>query len=333
MIMEVMSSYRENMNNPTAHEFVEHCAQGHLQKIREIFANCSKEQRQHLIEYDEYKGFNQAVATGHTAIVNFLFSQVVHDATRPFDEPGPFDIPEEAVIPLFKSRDAQAFKNALANRHQETVLSIMEEDYLHDLCLDIIESNSLFINIVCEWQQTGILQELFEKACYDGRAPLEQLLANIPEKLHRALFTDNAFLQCCRGGNLEGLQFYWSLLDTATQQRLIEQAFGAFIIAAVKLGNKDVIQQLLAWSSTEQKENALRVDDYNAFVYAADRGHLDIVKMIYDALPSSEKSSAMAASQYAAYRLAHREGHHDVIRFLEQNMPQEMLTKIKSTLS
>lgn len=328
-----MSSYRDTMNNQTAHEFVENCAQGHLQKILEIFANCSKDQRQHLIEYDEYSGFNEAATAGHTPIINLIFSLVVQDATRPFDDPGPFSIPEEAVIPVFMSRDSEGFKNALKNRHQETVLSIMEEEYLHELCLEIIEKNPLFINTVCEWQQAGIVQELFERACYYGRGPMKQLLATIPEKLHSALFTDSTFLQCCRGGNLEGLQLYWSLLDTRAQQDLIEHAFGACIIEAVKLGNKDIIQQLLAWTSTEQKENALQVDDYNAFVYAADRGYLDILKMIYDALPSSEKSAALAASRYAAYRLAHREGHREVVKFLEQNMPQETLTNIKSTLS
>jgi len=323
---------RENLKT----KFVQACSEGNVSEFDDILSACSEQQGNELIQFDYYACFHKAAANGHTSIVHKIFEHVIDAADKPFDQPGGIFPPNEAVIPIFSSRDGEGFKAALMNHHVNTANRILDEEYLYLKCRNIIAQEDKFIKLAWELGLKFIICHIFADACATSTAAVNRILKIIPKTYHKKLLICQngwPFRYACRSGNLDIIRLLWQLSDADIRNYLFQSIFPAGIIDAAKNNQLELMKHLLEWANPQQKINCLRYEDYNSFVYAADRGYLDIVKFVYQHLPATLKGKAISASNFAAYRLATQNKHRDVVAFLEEIASDELIQKMKKALT
>jgi hypothetical protein len=328
------------MSTTSPSEFIQVCSKGDIKKFDQLFSSLSIDQKNEFIRFDNYACFHFAAANGHHQIVKTIFNYVKSVTD---------EIPiEEAVIPLFSARNGESFRAALANHHIKTVELILVEEFLFDVCLDIIAENKEFLKIIWNSPLRVCILYLFNQYCGRDILLVQHMLEVLPKSSQHLLiehisdeynilnkFTIHSlspFKTACACNKLDIVQFLWGLFSLPHQIKMIETQFPSCIIIAAKNGHLDIIKQLAAWVKSERKTSLLMSMDFSAFIYAADKGYIEIMQFIWESLPGSLRSDALAAGNFAAYRLATKHQHFPVMTFLEKNSSKETVEKMKKAI-
>ena len=310
------------MSIPYEKEWIQICEAGDMKQFHTLFSSLSIEEKNTLIEFDHYACFHISASNGHHEIVNTIFNYV-KSVTN--------EIPcEEALVPLFLSRNSAGFKAALNHHHMQTVKLILVEEFLFHACIDIIASNPAFIKTIWHSELKNCIFYIFSEHCGRNLLDVKSLLEALPPSAQPLLIeyaddkypianitihSGTPFKTACYFGKLDSLIYLWNLFSSEHQAKTIEKEFSSCFIVAAKNGHLAIMQQLVSWVKKEQKIALLCSEDFNAFIYAADRGYLEIVKFIWQSLPPLLHHEALAASNFAAYRLAKKSNHTSVIAF------------------
>ena len=191
----------------------------------------------------------------------------------------------------------------------------------------------IYIKIIFECGLTDVVETIFSNACRQNIVEVKRVLKIIPPYFHSQLLNFNSFSNACRERTIEIMEFIWNLANQNIKNTLIENTFPICLINAIKLGERAIINKLLNWLNPNQQLSCLAYEEYNSFVYAADRGYLDILEIIYEILPHSVLLKAISASNFAAYRLAIKNKHTDVVLFLERISSPDQIKKMKKAVN
>ncbi|MBI2790630.1 MAG: hypothetical protein HYX61_01615 [Gammaproteobacteria bacterium] len=320
------------MNQDEKERLIALCEQGRFNEFNSVFASLEMKQKMDFIQADNFYCFHFFASKGYTNILEEMVKCIFKNANaEEWDE-------DEALIFPFEARQGEGFKKALENHHIETVKFFLDEDFthLHNKCVEIIIENTQYISLV--YQQPTLkclIPEMINFACYCDLETLKRVLSVLPIEVLMEVVADSAWgpFEIASYNNAPDIISYlWSQCSERIQRIIIRVHFPQSLIVAAKNANTEAIQAILALLGEKQKIEVLSFEDYNTFVYAADRGALAIVKLIWEALPQAQRIEALNASNFAAYRLATQNRQAQVVSFLESITPEIQRKKMKEAV-
>jgi hypothetical protein len=308
------------------------CEQGRFSEFNSSFASLEMNQKMDFIQADNFYNFHFFASKGYTDILNKMVECIFKNANaQEWDE-------DEALIFPFEARQGEGFKKALENHHFETVKFFLDEDFtqIHNKCVAIIIESTHYISLV--WQQPTLkylIPEMINYACSLDLEAIKRILSILPNAVLLDVVAKPAWgpFEAASYNNVpDTICYLWSQCSERIQNIIVKVHLPQSLIIAAKNVNAEAIQAILSLLDETQKVELLSFEDYNAFVYAADRGALAIVKLIWEALPQTQRIKALQASNFAAYRLATQNRQAQVVAFLESITPETHKEKMKEAV-
>lgn len=319
------------MNEDEKEHLIASCEQGRFNEFNSAFASLEMKQKMDFIQRDNFYYFHFAASKGYTDILDKMVECIFKNANaKEWDEDEPLILP-------FDARQGEGFKKALENNYTATVQYFLDEEFtnLHNKCVEIIIENTQYISLV--WQQPALkylIPEMINFASCNLQT-LKGVLSVLPNEVLMEVVTDSTWgpFEVASYNNAPDIITYlWDQCTERMQKTMIKLHFPQSLIIAAKNANLEAIQAILALLDEKQKIDVLSFEEYNAFVYAADRGALAIVKLIWEVLSSAQRIEALQSSNFAAYRLATQNRQAQVVAFLESITPETHIEKMKEAV-
>lgn len=308
--------------------------EGNIETFNHIWVSLSHENKEKFITIDNYINFHTAAENGRIDIINCYLTHITETSEKL--------AAKEAMLCAFNAREAEGFKKALQNQHWDIVERFLTEEYLHSVCLDIIQASDEFLELIWNSRLQKAMILIFNNACHQNTNEVKRVLRAVPESdYHLLLMTEivefpnfqlkiiSPFQAACRQGNINLIKFVWSLYDNRVKKGLMNSLFPLCLIEAAKHGHANVIKKLLEWLSPEQQTQLLGYEDFTSLVHAADKGFDHIIELIWGYIPTNARITAISANNYAAYRLAKRNNHVNTVELLETIVPPHLKSKMQ----
>lgn len=297
--------------------FINICESGNILDYDNLLSQLDKSQIKRLMEFNHSIAFYRAVKNGHASIVKRIFHSIKKTTTI---EPR-----EEALEPIFLTRNCAALKVALKKKYVDIIEIFLQEEVLFYICAEIILKKTKFIQLIWESTLTTYTYPIFLLACDRNVQAVQKIFQVIPNNyyINFITYTQQGLLNtplviASRNGHVATLNLFFNFIDAPTKEKLLKDVIPYCVIVAAQQGKTAVVKKFFQWLTPQQQINCLIYEDFNSFVYAADRGSIALLKLIWQRLPITLRNQALAASNFAAYRLAMRNHHQSVIKILEK---------------
>ncbi len=302
-------------------KLVQACTDGNLSEFEDLWQSYKVDAttQKEVLEHDNFKLFHLVIASGNVDLLDKMGRLLCEIS----DEGWPYI--EVLNIP-FTARDGEGFREALIHKKNAMVKAILGDEFLEQKCLEIINERVEFIAYVSnEPSLAYVLHYLFNDACATGVEAILQLEKVLTrDQIITFLLPDNnTELFYAPTSSFESvneaivIKHLWNLLNAKEKARAANEVFPKCLILCAKIGNAKLIDAILQLLDKAQQRECLQFEDYNTFVYAADKGHVEVMRLVWDYLDNDGKSAALKASNNAAYRLAKQSNHVEAIAFLE----------------
>ncbi|MBN9289405.1 MAG: hypothetical protein BGO43_03800 [Gammaproteobacteria bacterium 39-13] len=312
------------------------CQNGEADKFQQLFSSLSAEQKIEFLSYNDYEAYHQAMASGNLTLFEGITAAIIKSfATDMMDE-------EEVLIPAFEARQGEGFIQALERQHLAIVESMLFVLFLDYYCNEIINTKSKYIQFVLQHSNLKpAIPDLFKQACATDLDTVKRWVDILPNEtlieICNPKFSElnqEASRSCFYYvASPEILDFLWNNLSPVIQATIANNVFPGCLVYQVKKEEVAIIEKILSLLDEKQQSHCFKFEDYNCFVYAADRGSLDIIKLLWKTFSSEDKINALKASNYAAYRLASKANHIQIISFLESVAPAPILLEMQPAVS
>lgn len=312
-----------------------------LSKWREILKTLSNEDKEQIVQNNKNQLFHLAASKGNLQI----FDEVINAILANTEE---YDINDE-LYDVFVSRNGEGFRNALENQHNEIVYEFLNgslEEYLYFHCLEVVLEKPEYIAYIYNHDFKDCFPDLIYIACYRSLAdvqailnviPIEEVLSLIANKIKfsqnemrnvpiSVLVWQDLFVNATLGDHADVIYFLWQKVPRDIQKDVARYVFSECFIRAAKNRSLKALLGIAALLSQEEMVYCLQYEDYNTFVYSADRGNIEMLKWVWAHLSEAEKTLALSASRFAAYRLAKQNNHQEVVAFLKSIAPENFFS-------
>lgn len=317
--------------NPIFDHLIHAVETNDLPKWQSHYQMLSIEEKEQIVQQDNYHLFHLAASKGQFEIFEDTISAILNN----IDESYIIDRLNDA----FSARAGEGLRNALKYRHAEIVKEFLIgslEESLYTESLSIILEESNFIEYICTLSLKGSLPDLLKLACLTNLkavelvlsiVSLEEILQLLEIQIKRSVEESNniplvvlawlaLFVNATRIDDAQIIQYLWQKVPVNAQKTIIYGVFPECFIHAAKNGSFKALLSMSALLTHEELHFCLKYEDYNTFVYSADRGNLEMLKWVWNNLANSEKPLALSASGFAAFKLAKQNNHQDIIAFL-----------------
>lgn len=324
------------MMNPIFDSLIHSVETNDFLKWQSHFQMLSIEEKEQIVQQNHYQLFHLAASHGQFEIFDATISAILNN----IDEFYIIDRLNEA----FAAREGEGLRNALKHQHAEIVKEFLIgslEEGLYAESLSVILEESKFIEYICSLSLKDTLPDLLKFACLSNLKSVESVLRIVPlaDIMHlmeiqlkrsveegvnvpvvvlawRTLFVNATWIDAA-----DIIQYLWQMVPEKAQKTIIYEVFPECFIRAAKNGSFKAVLYITELLSKDALRFCLQYEDYNIFVYSADRGNLEMLKWVWDNLENSEKPLALGASRFAAFKLAKQNNHQDITAFLENKDP------------
>lgn len=312
------------------------CKNGDLQSFKSGYTSLTTQQKKEFVTHNEYAAYHLAMASGNLPTLEEVTTAILQNfATDPMEE-------ETILVTAFKARHGEGFITALEKHEADIIDFMLTEEFVSDLCVEIINQKIEHIQFIIQHPQLNrTISGLFQYACATDINTVKAWLNSLPkDNVFEMLIFDYDYgrpqetawtcFHIIKDPAI--IDLIWNSLPNAMRDAIAEKMFPRALIQAIKENRTQVVQKMLSLLKPEQRMLCFQFEDYNGFVYAADRGNYTIVKMLWDMFTEDTRIEALKASNYAAYRLAYKAGHQDITSFLETHASPSLLLEMKASI-